>query len=328
MMRAKENNSNEARAVRLRQTILLALVIVFGLGSAAGLNRWLEVNRPPVDAKSEEENLYVTGTAARRMSLGFNGLIADWYWMRSLQYVGRKVIAEGDKFQFNDLGSLNLKLLYPLLDTATTLDPQFIPVYEYGAVVLPAINDEDAIKLLQKGIKNNPTEWRLFHHLGYIYWQRKDYTTASETYAAGAKLPGAPAWMQTMSARMMAEGGSPDTAREMYEHIKEQSDDPSIKRMADLRLSQLVSLNERKLIQSVLTNYAAQHGRCTSGCEKSRPRCVPHAYNSMPTVRRSIHQTHLTFSLKMAATWDLIRVQRFHATNYFGEDSRCPRLSK
>src|SRR5205085_3610145 len=122
--------------------------------------------------------------------------------------------------------------------------------------------------------------------------QRKDYTTASETYAAGAKLPGAPAWMQTMSARMMAEGGSPDTAREMYEHIKEQSDDPSIKRMADLRLSQLVSLNERKLIQSVLTNYAAQHGRCTSGCEKSRPRCVPHAYNSMPTVRRSIHQTH------------------------------------
>jgi tetratricopeptide (TPR) repeat protein len=271
MMRAKENNSNEARTARLRQTLLLSLVIIFGLGSAAGLNRWLEVNRPPVDAKSEEENLYVTGTAARRMSLGFNGLIADWYWMRSLQYVGRKVIAEGDKFQFNDLASLDLKLLYPLLDTATTLDPQFIPVYEYGAVVLPAINDEDAIKLLQKGIENNPTEWRLFHHLGYIYWQRKDYRTASETYAAGAKLPGAPAWMQTMSARMMAEGGSPDTAREMYTRIYEQSDDASIKNMAKARLLQLDSSDERRLIRNVLNDFAAQRGRCASSWREVAP---------------------------------------------------------
>ena len=254
-----------------RKSFALLAIVVLGLSCAAAVSRLIEARRPPVDVAQEEENLYVSGATAKRMSLGFDGLVADWYWMRSLQYVGRKVIAEGDKFQFNDLASLDLKLLYPLLDTATTLDPQFIPVYEYGAVVLPAINDEDAIKLLKKGIENNPTEWRLFHHLGYIYWQRKDYTTASETYAAGAKLPGAPAWMQTMSARMMAEGGSPDTAREMYEHIKEQSDDPSIKRMADLRLSQLVSLNERKLIQSVLTNYAAQHGRCTSGWREVAP---------------------------------------------------------
>jgi tetratricopeptide (TPR) repeat protein len=271
MTNAKENRTNEARAARKRQTILLTLVVIFGLGAAAGLNRWLEMNRPPVDAKSEEEKLYVTGKAARRMSLGFNGLIADWYWMRSLQYVGRKIIAQGEKFQFNDLGTLDLKLLYPLLDTATTLDPQFIPVYEYGAVVLPAINDEDAIKLLKKGIENNPSEWRLFHHLGYIYWQRKDYTTAGEIYAQGAKLPGAPAWMQAMSARMMAEGGSPETAREIYTHISEQSNDASIKRMAELHLKQLDSLDQRKIIQNVLKNYAAQHGRCVSNWREVAP---------------------------------------------------------
>jgi tetratricopeptide (TPR) repeat protein len=271
MMNAKKNNSNEARAASKRQTILLTLVIIFCLSGAAGLNRWLEVNRPPVDTKAEEEKLYVTGKAARRMSLGFNGLVADWYWMRSLQYVGRKVIAEGDKFQFSDLGSLDLRLLYPLLDTATTLDPQFIPVYEYGAVVLPAINDEDAIKLLKKGIENNPNEWRLFHHLGYIYWQRKDYKMASEMYAQGARLQGAPAWMQAMSARMMVEGGSPETAREMYTRIYEQADDPSIREMAKARLLQLKSLDERKVIQNVLNNYAAQYGRCPSSWHEVAP---------------------------------------------------------
>ncbi|MDT4955700.1 MAG: hypothetical protein QOJ02_3838 [Acidobacteriota bacterium] len=263
MTNAKENRTNEgAAAARRRQTILLSLVILLGLGSVAGLNRWIEMNRPPVDSKLEEEKLYVTGAAARRMSLGFNGLIADWYWMRSLQYVGRKIIAKEGHFQMDDLASLDLKLLYPLLDTATTLDPQFLPVYEYGAAVLPAINDEDAIKLLKKGIEQNPDAWRLYHHLGYIYWQRKDYKTASETYTEGARITGAPMWMQAMSARMLAEGGSSATAREMYKRIKEQSDDADIRRMAELRLLQIDSFEERDAVRRVLADFSARKGRC------------------------------------------------------------------
>jgi tetratricopeptide (TPR) repeat protein len=261
---ARENKIKEVGVALRRQTVMLSLVILLGLISVAALNRWIERHRPPVDPTLEEEKLYVTGAAARRMSLSFNGLIADWYWMRSLQYVGRKVIAQGDKFQLDDLSALNLKLLYPLLDTATTLDPQFIAVYEYGGVVLPSINEEDAIKLLQKGIENNPSEWRLLHHLGYIYWQRKDYQAASETYAAGAKLPNAPAWMQAMSARMLAEGGSRETARELYTRMFEQADDETIKRMAELRLLQIDSFDEREAIRKILKDYVARYGRCVS----------------------------------------------------------------
>jgi tetratricopeptide (TPR) repeat protein len=268
----RENSQRKARAARRQQTVLLSLVVLLGLGSVAAVNRWIETNRPPVDSRLEEEKLYVTGAAARRMSLSFNGLIADWYWMRSLQYVGRKVIAQGDKFQLDDLSALDLKLLYPLLDTATTLDPQFIAVYEYGGVVLPAINDEDAIKLLQKGIENNPSEWRLFHHLGYIYWQRKDYETASKTYAAGARLPNAPAWMQAMSARMLADGGSRNTARELYTRMYQQADDETIKRMAELRILQIDSFDERDRIRKVLKEYQARSsGRCVSEWREIRP---------------------------------------------------------
>ncbi len=262
MRDAKEHN--QARGARRRQTVLLSVVILLGLGSAAALNRWQEVRRPPADPALEEENLYVTGGAARRMSLSFNGLIADWYWMRSLQYVGRKVIAQGDKFSAVNLGDLDLRQLYPLLDTATTLDPQFIPVYEYGAVVLPAVNDEQAIKLLLKGIENNPAEWRLYHHLGYIYWQRGDYRTAAEKYEAGARQPNAPAWMRAMSARMLAEGGSRSTAREIYQRMKDEASDETIKRMAELRLAQITSFDERDAIRKVLKGYQTRQGRCAS----------------------------------------------------------------
>ena len=260
MKESSENRNNEARTARWRQTILLSLLIVIGLSGAAGLNRWLEINRPPADPAMEEESLYVTGAATRRMSLSFNGLIADWYWMRSLQYVGRKILAQEDKVQLNNLASLNMKLLYPLLDTATTLDPQFIPVYEYGGVVLPEINADDAIKLLRKGIENNPAEWRLYYHLAYIYWQRKDYKSASEAYAEGAKLPNAPAWMAQMSARMKAEGGDYVYAREMYSHMYDETSDPKIKRMLELRLAQTMWLEERDRIRRVLSEY----GHCPS----------------------------------------------------------------
>jgi tetratricopeptide (TPR) repeat protein len=198
------------------------------------------------------------------MSLGFNGLVADWYWMRSLQYVGNKSLKHEGRFQLDDLGPLNLKLLAPLLDTATTLDPEFIAVYEYGAVVLPAINDEHAIALLKKGIAANPSAWRLYHHLGYIYWQRGDYQTASETYAAGAKLPAAPAWMEQMSARLLAEGGDRATARQMYERMREEADDEQVKHLAELRLLQIRSFDERDAIRRALSDYAERNGRCAS----------------------------------------------------------------
>ena len=244
------------------KTLVLGLVVVIGMACAALLVHRIDTLRPPEDPNAIDESLYLNAKTARRISLGFNGLTADWYWMRSLQYVGRKVIGAGDKFRFSDLGSLDLRLLYPLLDTATTLDPQFIPVYEYGAVVLPAIDDELAIKLLEKGIQHNPGEWRLFHHLGYIYWQRGNYQTAAAKYAAGADVPGALPWMRAMSARMLAEGGSHSTAREIYQRMYDEAEDETIRHMAELRLAQVTSFEERDSIRRVLKEFQTRQGRC------------------------------------------------------------------
>jgi tetratricopeptide (TPR) repeat protein len=264
-MSAEETNTHEkVRAEARRQSVLLALVVLLGLGAVVGVSRWIEQNRPPIDAALEEEKLYVTGAAARRMSLSFNGLIADWYWMRSLQYVGRKIINQPGDVQLDDLQALDLKLLYPLLDTATTLDPQFTAAYEYGGVVLPAINDEDAIKLLRKGMANNPSHWRFHQYLGYIYWKRGDFKTASAVYAEGARIPGVPSWMQQMSARMEAEGGSRAMAREMYERMMNESDDEQVKEMAARRILQVYSFDQRDAIRRVLTEFKQRNGRCAA----------------------------------------------------------------
>lgn len=255
----------------MRGDILLVMIILLALASVVSLSRFIEARRPPIDISQEEERLYVTGPAIKRMSLGFNGLVADWYWMRALQYVGRKALNHPGKVQLDDLSALNLRLLAPLLDTATTLDPQFMAVYDFGAVVLPAVNDAEAIALLNKGISANPSAWRLYQHLGYIYWQRGDYALASKTYGEGAELAGAPIWMKQMSAQMAAEGGSRATARQIYLNMLEQSEDEKIKDLAARRLAQIYSFDERDAIRKVLAEYSARTGRCASGWKDVNP---------------------------------------------------------
>ncbi|HEU4832886.1 MAG TPA: hypothetical protein VFS90_00670, partial [Pyrinomonadaceae bacterium] len=94
------------------KTIALGLVVVIGMACVALLVPRLDTLRPPADPNAIDESLYLNGKTARRVSLGFNGLAADWYWMRSLQYVGRKVMKVD--VPIDNLGQLNLKLLAPL----------------------------------------------------------------------------------------------------------------------------------------------------------------------------------------------------------------------
>jgi len=118
--------------------------------------------------------------------------------------------------------------------------------------------------LLNSGVAANPTTWRLYHLLGYVYWQRHHYEMASEIYAKGGSLPGAPPWMAAMGARMKAEGGSRDAAREMYRHLYDASNDPAVKDMVDKQVMRLKSLDERDEIRNVLNAFKAKNGRCVS----------------------------------------------------------------
>lgn len=252
----------------MKRDYLLVLTIVVGLAAAALTMRWNDAHRRDLAAQFPEEPLYLNGPAMKRLTLAFNGVAADWYWMRSLQYVGRKIIKYEDthagNFDLHALSSLDLRLLPSLLRMATTLDPQFLEPYYYGALILPDLNPDEAISLLDYGIAANPDKWRLYQHLGYIYWQRSDYSRAGEVYAAGAKIAGAPPWMLAISARMKAEGGASQAAREMYAHLSEASDDLNVKRMVETQLMRLDSLEERDKIRRVLAEYKARTGHCVA----------------------------------------------------------------
>jgi tetratricopeptide (TPR) repeat protein len=247
------------------------LTVLIGLASVVGLSRWIDEHRPAISGSIEEENLYLNAATVKRVSLGFNGLAADWYWMRSLQYVGGKILKLPEHVPLDHLGQLNLRLLAPLLDTATTLDPQFMEPYQYAAVVLPDLDVQEAIRIVRKGVVARPLEWRLYQHLGFIYWQQQDFKKAAEAYEQGGKLPGAPVWMRAMAARMAGEGGSRNTAREIYQRLYEEAADDKIKNMASKRLQHLTALDEQDALRRLVVGYRSRIGRCPESWRNVEP---------------------------------------------------------
>jgi tetratricopeptide (TPR) repeat protein len=260
----------------LRHNFISIAVIVLSFVAVFGLSNFLEKSRPPLPEGLEDQDLALNGAKLKGYTLGFEGLMADWYWMQSLQYIGNKVVKSDQQvINLENLRPLNPRLLYPLLDNATDLDPNFLAAYSYGAIVLPAIDADQAIKITEKGIRQNPKVWRLYQHLGYIYWRMKNYEKASEVYQQGAKIEGAPPFMQMMAAQMKTQGGSRETSRKMYEQMFAEAQDDQTKETAAIRLLELDSFDQRDLIRSALEDFQAKNNRCPSNWREIFPLLRP-----------------------------------------------------
>ena len=185
------------------------------------LQRWIDATSTPT---VEQEALYLSnGTAVKRMSLGFESMLADIYWMRTIQYFGDKIL--NDQTVLNERGP-KLKLLYPLTDLTTTLDPRNIPAYRFGGIFAhDYVDPVQGYVLLEKAIHNNPNEWRLYQDLAFLYWTDGRCREASDTYLRATNLPGAPSWLGPLAGVVEFDCGNVATARDMYARMYETADD-------------------------------------------------------------------------------------------------------
>jgi hypothetical protein len=106
----------------------------------------------------------------------------------------------------------------------------------------------------------------------------KNYATAAEVYERGSQIPGAPPFLKMMAGMMRSEGGSRDTGRTIYEQMYKDLDDPDMRRVVELRLKWLDSLDERDLLNSALARFKDTNGRCARNWNEITP-----TLNSMPS---------------------------------------------
>jgi hypothetical protein len=111
---------------------IAALIVALALGLPVSAFLSDHVNRIRVElpAEYQDEDLSLQGSRLKGWALGAEGSIADVYWMWALQYIGNKLLTtEAEYIDLEDLTPLDPRLLYPMLNVATDLDPNFIAAY-------------------------------------------------------------------------------------------------------------------------------------------------------------------------------------------------------
>ncbi len=203
--------------------------------------------------------LYVrSGEAAKRLTLGFDALAADVYWIRAIQHYG------GDRQA--DPGKGRFELLFPLLDLTTTLDPYFTIAYRFGAIFLaetppggPGRADQ-AEQLLKKGIAAQPGKWQYYYDTGFVYyWHERDYKAAARWFQQAADQPNAPNWLRPLIASMLTTANDRTAARFLWQQML-QSDQAWLRRNAERRLLQLDALDLIDQLEAFVKRYPPPPG--------------------------------------------------------------------
>lgn len=244
----------------LRVQTSYALLLAALLAASAMLVR--QIDRVRGDEPLQEVLYIPSPTVVKRMSLGYSGVLADIYWTRVVQYFGEKHRTKAKQYL----------ILAPLLEMTTTLDPKLLPAYEFGSVFLAQKPPEGAgdpgaaARLVEKGIRENPQEWRLYYDLGYIYWlELKDPAKAADVFERGSKIPGAHPWMQVMAAALAGHAGETETAIYMWTNILNSAEDKNVKANAVNRLRCLRVDSEVKILQDRVDEFTKERGYLPSG---------------------------------------------------------------
>jgi hypothetical protein len=231
--------------------------------------------RYPPPGNEVEESLYLrSGTTARRVAGAYSALAADLYWIRAIQHYGAtKLRLAGAELSGPEPPPLiaaapdEYRLLYPLLDLTTTLDPRFNIAYRFGAVFLaepyPAGpgRPDLAIALLEKGLRERPDKWEYMQDIGFVhYWYNHDYNAAAEAFRKGSEMPGAPWWLQSLAATTLVQGGDRRSSRLMWEALRHSEVD-WLRRDAERRLLQLRALDDIDALQRVVDDFARRAGQ-------------------------------------------------------------------
>jgi hypothetical protein len=255
------SGGNNPRVVRIA---LMALPVLLFL--LVFLQQRIDVSAAPLQ-KEKPELVLRSGAMLKKLSLGYDPLLADIYWTRAVQYFGERVGARGATFE----------LLGPLLDITTTLDPHLMVAYRFGAIFLSEPEPAGAgrpdlgVDLVKKGIAANPDQWRLYGDLGLIYSiHLKDYQKAAEAYLEGSKNPHAQIYMKAMAATVAQQGDSLETSKLIWAEVYSTTQDPLIKKRARQHLESLDAVTDLRELNQESETYWKKFGHYPATMQELR----------------------------------------------------------
>jgi hypothetical protein len=210
--------------------LIVAIVLITRIDNKTIPNAHASLLFPPKDLK------YFT--------LGYQEIVADILWIRSLQDIdlcgdtfslkNKAVKSPAQKPTYEILNKDKIKdttsaqfveakcqdgWSSQMLDAVTELAPRFKMPYLVGGTILSVVvhDDEGAAKIFKKGVERFPDDWTMSYRAAYHFMESlRDFKTASELLVQAGKH-GAPKWVFALAAKIQTHLGQALLAKPILE---------------------------------------------------------------------------------------------------------------
>lgn len=188
----------------------------------------------------------------RFATLGFDAIVADYYWLLALQVVG------------GDLQGLRRAVIGRLVDVVTTLDPWVGHPYRFAAVWLTDSleNVRQANRLLRRGVAYHPRDWRDRHYLGFNhFFYLGENARAADIIEGAIGLPKAPRYLAPLVAKLKLERDGLETAGAFLAGLAESTQDPFARAEYLKALDEVATERRARLLDQARAVYVKTFGR-------------------------------------------------------------------
>lgn len=233
--------------------LAMTTVAMAFLASIVWVQRELDQRVSPITHATERIGLLPPGDLAKPAVLGFQSLGADLLWLQVLQVLGGREVSGQD-----------YAWAYQALDVITTLDPHYVYAYDAGGLMLAEQAGQVAWsnQLLKKGLHANPEAWRLAFQLGFNYFfHLHDYRTAADYMAMAATLPGRPAYVPELAARLYGEAQHPELAITFLTMMRQGVTDTATAALLERRYQEALIERDLLVLDHAVQQYQKSYGR-------------------------------------------------------------------
>lgn len=204
--------------------------------------------------------LYLPSAEMLRLaSLGNPGLVADVFYLWSIQYYS--------KYQPHER-FLYLDTVYDLI---TDLDPLYHDAYRVGALIMELPTTDEAahkkavVRLFDKALRNMPANWQIAEAAAWdMYIRYRDKTEALRFMKSAADIAGAPNRLKRFLTRWNEDQDhwSVDTAIAYWKEVLGEARTDYDRAVCERQIYRLVASRDEVLLNPMLATWKTRHGRC------------------------------------------------------------------
>lgn len=211
-------------------------------------------------AQGGGDGLLVAISRKPALAFGFRNFLADLVWLEVVQVAGERQLAPADYDRVN-----------VLLNATANFDPCFEIPYLVGGLILgeSPSHASEALRILERGRKQYPRNWRLPFYIGYTYYfSLGDAVAGGRAMAEAAALPGSPAYLPRLASRMLVEGRDPETALGLLGAIEAHETDEARKDVIRRRIREVLVERDILYLEWAVAKYRGATGHLPGSLEE------------------------------------------------------------